>query len=175
MSTSTETTVSKSSVSNLCFVNNYDDNITFINSIYFECSANLQPNQSIKQNVLGSAFSSPQLVGQYVVSINASQSVSIVIVENGTTVFTESGTRINYTGNIASGGSMYFTITNEETTMNVYEFGIDFSTSSRESRNFYYNAETMFNSVFSTKSFGGKCCPKVTVFIDGVCLHQSLE
>ncbi len=61
------------------------------------------------------------------VSINASQSVSIVIVENGTTVFTESGTRINYTGNIASGGSMYFTITNEETTMNVYEFGIDFS------------------------------------------------
>jgi hypothetical protein len=126
-SASIATTLSNSSIYNLCFINNFDDNITFINSIYYECSANLSVNQSIKQNVLGPAFSSPQLHGEYVVSINASYTVSVTIVQNGTTVSNESGTSISYTGNIAPGESMYFTITNEGTFMNTYEFGISFS------------------------------------------------
>jgi hypothetical protein len=129
-STSTTSTLSNSSIYNLCFINNFDDNITFINSIYYECSANLNVSQSIKQNVLGPAFSSPQLVGKYVLSINASYNVSVGIVQNGTTVSNESGTSISYTGNIAPGGYMYFTITNEGTIMNTYEFGISFSNQS---------------------------------------------
>ncbi len=122
-STSTSLTVTASSVGNACFVNNYDSNIITINAIYWECGATLQGSQSIKQNI----FRSSELYGSFTLSVNASQTITIMIVANGDVIFSKTGTSITFSGSVTQNEPMYVTISNSEATDTSYKLGIDWT------------------------------------------------
>jgi hypothetical protein len=122
-STSSVTTIGAQSVNNTCFIQNYNSSINTISSAYYECSATLNGDQSIKQFVLRST----QLYGSFTVSINASQSISELVVENGAVVYIESGTSNKYSGTIPQGELMSITITNSASSLTTYELGIDWT------------------------------------------------
>jgi hypothetical protein len=107
----------------LCFVNGYDSNITIINAIYWECGATLRGHQSIKQNIFGSS----ELFGTFVITVNASQTITVKIVENGVVVFSKSGTSIRYSGSATQSEPMYITVSNSKSTTTPYRLGIDWT------------------------------------------------
>jgi hypothetical protein len=111
-----------SSTNNDCFVNSYNDTIVVDNAIYYGCSARLLGNQSIKQNV----FRSTPLYGNYSLSINSTQSLTLTVVENGVTVYTGSGGSISYKGQIGQNEPMYVVVKNSERTSTDYSLEVDF-------------------------------------------------
>lgn len=111
-----------SSTNNACFVNTYNDSLAVDNGILYSCSANLTGNQSIKQNI----FRSFELYGDYSIAVNASQPISILIVEGGAVVYANSGSTISYRGTVEEDETMSITVTNLEATGTPYEVTIDF-------------------------------------------------
>ncbi len=111
-----------SSVNNACFVNGYNDSIAYDNGVYYNCFATLTGYQSIKQNI----FRSYLLYGGYSIRINASQTISATIVQNGAVTFTSSGNEISYSGTLSEYEAMSVTVTNYESTPTSYNVTIDF-------------------------------------------------
>ncbi len=121
--TSTSLTVSASSTGNPCFVNGYNSDIPVINAIYWECGATLQGSQSIKQNI----FRSSELFGAFTLTLNASQRITLTVMEDGIVVFSQSGTNITYSGTANQDESMYVSVSNSETSLTTYMLGIDWT------------------------------------------------
>ncbi len=94
-----------------------------MNSIYWECGAALQGGQSIKQNI----FRSSELFGSFSITVNASQTIAVKIVENGLVVFSETGTSISYSGSATQNEPIYITVSNSERTATTYRLGIDWT------------------------------------------------
>jgi len=122
-STAALTSISAESENNTCVAHNYNSSINTINAIYYECSATLASNQSFKEFMIRSS----QLNGTFDLSVNGSQAIQVQVVENGTTIFSQSGTSVRYTGNAPSGEILSVTVTNSEASLTSYELGLDWT------------------------------------------------
>jgi len=117
------TSVSAESDNNTCVAHNYNSSINTINAIYYECSATLVGNQSFKEFMIRSS----QLNGTFDLSVNGSQTVQVQVVENGTTIYSQSGTFVKYTGNAPTGEILSVTVTNSEASLTSYKLGLDWT------------------------------------------------
>jgi hypothetical protein len=111
-----------SSLNNTCFENAYNPVIVIVSGILYGCSATLNGNQTLKQNM----FRAYELYGPYSLSVNSTQPVLASVVENGATVFTGRGAAIFYKGNVSENAPMSVTLTNSETTSTSYKLTLDF-------------------------------------------------
>lgn len=121
LSSTVSLTVSSESVNNACFTHSFDSANSPIDAIYYECSATLNPGQAISQYVLRSS----QLYGTFTISVNASQSVELMVVQNGSLIFSAAGTSITYSSSAPQGELMSVQVTNSEFSATSYELGID--------------------------------------------------
>jgi len=122
-SASTSISLSDESLNNTCISHSYNSSISTINAIYYECSAALNSEQSYKEFVIRSA----QLNGNFELSVNGSQSIQVQVIVNGTTVYSQAGTTLEYSGNAAEGDLMSVTVTNSESSITTYELGLDWT------------------------------------------------
>lgn len=120
-------TVIATSTGNECFVNGYDSQIPVINAIYWECGATLQGGQTIKQNI----FRSSELYGSFTLTVTTSSNpVTLVVYENGVSVFSETGMSITWssTQGVTQNEPMYITIANSEpSNTTAYTLAIDWT------------------------------------------------
>jgi hypothetical protein len=122
-STATLTSISAESENHTCVAHNYNSSINTINAIYYECSATLADNQSFKEFIIRSS----QLNGTFDLCVNGSQAIQVQVTENGTTIFSQSGTSVKYTGDAPTGEILSVTITNSEASLTSYELGLDWT------------------------------------------------
>jgi hypothetical protein len=116
-------TISISTVAIKCFSRGaYDATDSVISSSNYECSATLLSGQSVSQYLLRTS----SLYGSFVLTVNATQSVTVKIIEGGSVVFSQTGTSITYKGSIAENELLEVTIANQETTKTTYNLGLDF-------------------------------------------------
>jgi hypothetical protein len=70
---------------------------------------------------------STELFGAFTVTVNASETVTVIIYDNGTSIFTKSGTHVFYSGTIGQADILSITVQNSETGVIKYSLGIDFA------------------------------------------------
>jgi hypothetical protein len=121
-SSSVDANLSASSTGNACFTNGYNSNVSIISSYYYECSATLSGNQSIKQLMLRSSA----LYGNFELGLNSSRSITVTITESGIVVFSKTGTFIQYSGVVSQNELMGISMTNAAASNSTYQLGLDF-------------------------------------------------
>jgi hypothetical protein len=123
-SSATFVSLTSESVNNTCIIHSYNSSINSINAIYYECSATLNGDQSFKEFILRPT----QLNGTFDLSVNGSQSIQVQVVDvNGTTLFSDNGTSVTYNGNAAPGELFGVVVTNSESSLTVYQLGLDWT------------------------------------------------
>jgi len=95
-----------------------------VNAIFWECGATLQASQTIKQNL----FRSSELFGLFTITVTASHSVTLVVFENGISVFSQTGTSLIFSGAATQNEPMYVTIANSQTSATTsYQLSVDWT------------------------------------------------
>jgi trimeric autotransporter adhesin len=120
---SSSTTISISLGGGACFSKGaYDPTVSSITSSSFVCHATLNANQSIAQYLLRAST----LFGSFVLSVNATQNITVSVTVGGVVVFAETGTSITYEGTIQQNQLLSVTVTNDQNSQSAYNLELSF-------------------------------------------------